>query len=273
MDERLESILHSYRESQGNLTVLTGAGISKESGIPTFRGKEGYWTVGSKEYQPVEMATVRMFNRDPFEVWKWYLYRKTICTNASLNAGHLAVAQLEWIFKDRFCLITQNVDGLHIRAGNSLEKTYQIHGNIDFMRCFKRCTMDIFPIPEEIPPKGKGDVLTEKDRVLLACPYCGSLSRPHVLWFDESYNEIYYRFESSIQRALQTDLLIVIGTSGATNLPMQVGSLVARRNATMIDINPAKNPFSHMAESTERGYYYPGKSSEILPCIVDFLKQ
>ncbi|MFH1625115.1 MAG: Sir2 family NAD-dependent protein deacetylase, partial [Pseudomonadota bacterium] len=112
MDDRLKGILTQFKESDGNLTVLTGAGISAESGIPTFRGKEGYWTIGSKEYRPEEMATLRMFLQDPFEVWQWYLYRRTVCANAHPNSGHTAIVELERIFRDRFCLITQNVDGL-----------------------------------------------------------------------------------------------------------------------------------------------------------------
>ena len=273
MDDRLKEILIRFNELQGNITVLTGAGISAESGIPTFRGKEGYWTVGSREYRPEEMATLRMFTRDPFCVWQWYLYRKTICSKADPNSGHMAIVALERSFDDRFCLITQNVDGLHLRAGNSLERTYQIHGNINFMRCSKECTMDFFPIPREIPPKAKNDAVTDNDKLLLTCPHCGSLSRPHVLWFDESYNERFYRFESSLQRAMETDLLLVVGTSGATNLPMQVGGLTARKGAWIIDVNLEPNPFSRMAESTGNGYYYKGKSGDVLPVIVDFLEE
>ena len=273
MDGRLKDILKFFRESNGDLTILTGAGISAESGIPTFRGKEGFWTVGSKEYRPEEMATWRMFSKEPFEVWQWYLYRRTICAEAAPNQGHMAIVELEGIFKDRFRLITQNVDGLHLRAGNSIENTYQIHGNINFIRCSKECTQEVFPIPRDIPPKAKNEMLSNEDKALLVCPHCGSLTRPHVLWFDESYNEDFYRFESSIQRAMNTDLLLVIGTSGATNLPMQVGKVVAGKGKTIIDVNPLPNPFSRMAETTANGYYCQGKSGEILPEIVDFLKR
>ena len=273
MDEKLKEILKRFIELKGNITVLTGAGISAESGIPTFRGKEGYWTVGSREYRPEEMATLRMFTRNPYGVWQWYLYRNTVCTDAEFNTGHMAIVELERIFKDRFCLITQNVDGLHLRAGNSLERTYQIHGNINFMRCSKECSMDIFSLPREISPKAKNDVLTENDRDLLVCPRCASLSRPHVLWFDECYNERFYRFESSLDRAMETDLLLVVGTSGATNLPMQVGGLAAKKGAWIIDVNPEPNPFSRMAESTGNGCYCRGKSGDVLPAIVDFLEE
>ena len=121
MEDRLQDIVQKFKDSRGNITVLTGAGISAESGIPTFRGRDGYWTIGSKEYHPQEMATFHMFTRRPLDVWAWYLYRKTVCAEAVPNAGHRALVELETLFLDRFCLITQNVDGLHLRAGNTPE--------------------------------------------------------------------------------------------------------------------------------------------------------
>ena len=117
--------LYALRDGDGSLVVLSGAGISAESGIPTFRGKEGYWTVGSTEYHPQEMATFAMFTREPEAIWGWYLYRRTVCHEAGPNAGHQAVVRMEQALGDRFLLITQNVDGLHLRAGNSLERTFQ----------------------------------------------------------------------------------------------------------------------------------------------------
>lgn len=269
MDKKLTDILERFQAAQGKITILTGAGISAESGIPTFRGKEGYWTVGSKEYHPEEMATQKMFQRQPYDVWQWYLYRKGVCNKAQPNPGHRAIADLEAAFADRFCLITQNVDGLHLRAGNSRERTYQIHGNIDFMRCAGECCADLFPVPPGIGAEDKNTPITDAEKKLLVCPHCKSASRPHVLWFDECYDEQFFRFQSSIQKACETDLLIVIGTSGATNLPMQVGSIVADRGAAMIDVNPDENPFSYLAQ--KQGYFYRGKGSEILPDIVRFL--
>lgn len=272
MDEKLTKILQNFKRSKGKITILTGAGISAESGIPTFRGKEGYWTIGSKEYHPEEMATLNMFQQKPYEVWQWYLYRKGVCDQASPNVGHLAVADIEKTFGDRFCLITQNVDGLHLKAGNSEERTYQIHGNIAFMRCSRECRSEIFPIPSAVPAKDKNSPVTDEEKKLLLCPYCGAISRPHILWFDECYDEKYYRFHSSLSRANQTNLLIVVGTSGATNLPMQIGDKVVSRGAAMIDINPQLNPFSSMAKTVPHGYFYQGTSTEILPQIAEFLK-
>jgi len=107
----------------------------------------------------------------------------------------------------------------------------------------------------------------------LICSQCGAISRPHVLWFDECYDENFFRFHSSLRKAEKTDLLLVVGTSGATNLPMQVGVTVVHRGGAVIDINPEPNPFSQMATSVTNGYYYAEKSSEALPQIVEFLRK
>ena len=272
MDHRLEKSLHEFAKGTGRLTVLTGAGISAESNIPTFRGPEGYWTIGSKEYQPQEMATYQMFAQKSDEVWKWYLYRLGVCKRALPNQGHHALVEMEALFKNRFTLITQNVDNLHIRAGNSLDGTFQIHGNVFFMRCFKECTRNVFPIPEALTGKEKNDPLTGQDRQLLLCPHCGSRTRPHVLWFDEIYNEHYYRYHSALKVARETELLIVVGTSGATNLPNQVVWEVKQRNGIILDINIEKNPFSNAALSSRQGVFLQQPGGKALPDIVQYFK-
>ncbi len=253
------------------VTVLTGAGVSAESGIPTFRGPEGYWTLGSKEYQPHEIGTWHLFEKEPDAVWLWYLYRRGVCHQAVPNAGHTALVALEQHLGDRFTLITQNVDGLHLRAGNSLTRTFQIHGNIDYMRCLNEaCSQPISPIPESVPAKSRDSILTDSDRQALRCPDCQTPTRPHVLWFDETYNEEYYRFHSSIETANQTDLLIVVGTSGATTLPHHVVNIVIERRKTVIDINPNQNIFAEVALHCD-GYAISQPSGEVLPEIVDVL--
>ena len=131
MISELEDI---FSDPEKQITVMTGAGISAESGIPTFRGPEGFWTIGSKNYHPQEMATYAMFKQNPDEVWKWYLYRLGICKDAEPNAGHFTISDMEQKLQDRFTLITQNVDNLHLQAGNSEQRTLQIHGNVFFMR-------------------------------------------------------------------------------------------------------------------------------------------
>ena len=263
--------LQEFAQSSKRITALTGAGISAESGIPTFRGPEGIWTVGAKEYRPMEMATYRTFQEQPYEVWKWYLYRMGVCAAAEPNPGHLAVAEMEHSLPGRFTLITQNVDNLHLRAGSSPEHTYQIHGNIFYARCQAACGFGIQPLPEGLKAKGKGDALEEEEISLLACPRCGSTLRPHVLWFDESYDEIHYHFQSSLEAANQTDLLITVGTSGATNLPQQVAWLVYQNGGTIIDINLEQNPFSELAEQSPGGAFIQGASAIVLPEMAEIL--
>jgi NAD-dependent deacetylase len=251
-----------FNDPSKRITVLTGAGISAESGIPTFRGPEGYWTIGSRDYHPQEMATYSMYCQQPDEVWKWYLYRLSVCGKAEPNAGHLALVEMENRFDDRFALITQNVDNLHLRAGNSEKRTYQIHGNIMFMRCRNECRMKLHPLPQDILPRKKNQDLSDVDKKHLSCPDCGCQTRPHVLWFDECYDEHYFKFESSMSIAAGTDLLIIAGTSGATTLPNHVASIVYQNGGTIIDINIEENPFSELAMNSPGGAFMKMTCSE-----------
>lgn len=262
-DSEMEAAVRSVYRTGDRVTVLTGAGISAESGIPTFRGPEGYWTIGSKVYHPEDMATNAMFMQNPDETWRWYLNRLGVCRHAQPNPGHLALVELENILGDRFTLITQNVDGLHLRAGNSPERTFQIHGNIDFMRCSQHCTTEIYPLPDGMV-KGAIETLTDADRRALQCPRCGSRTRPHVLWFDEFYDETWYRFQSSLAVAAQTELLIIVGTSGATSLPNQVALQVLENEGIIIDVNVQQNPFTELA-MIGGGFFLQGESGTVLP--------
>ncbi len=235
------------------LTVITGAGISAESGIPTFRGPEGYWTVGAKEYHPTEMATNQMFRQQPWDVWQWYLYRASVCAQAKPNRGHELLVELETRLQDRFLLITQNVDNLHPRAGSSKQRTYQVHGNIFQMRCFNECQPQLYPLPDSVWPREKQQPVTDKEKQILTCPVCGGIARPHVLWFDECYDEAYFRFESALQRAAQTDVLLVLGTSGSTNLPLHVANTVYRQGKTIIEIGIEDTNFTDIARASRGG--------------------
>src|SRR5262245_34496521 len=114
---KLLAPLAAGADTEQKVIVLTGAGVSAESGIPTFRGKEGYWTVGAREYHPQELATHAAFEAMPLEVWAWYLYRRGVCRAAAPNPAHAAIAAIERALGNRFVLVTQNVDGLHLRAG------------------------------------------------------------------------------------------------------------------------------------------------------------
>ncbi|HSO18404.1 MAG TPA: Sir2 family NAD-dependent protein deacetylase [Desulfosarcina sp.] len=266
--EAAKALLNETIRRNGQVTVLSGAGISAESGIPTFRGPEGFWTVGSRQYHPQEMATAAMFNRDPESVWVWYLYRWGLCRRARPNDGHRAVAAMEKGLGDRFALITQNVDGLHIRAGSSLQRTFQIHGNIFYTRCASACTDDILALPAGLGDKQKGGFLTDPERRRLKCRDCGSWLRPHVLWFDESYNERHYHFRSALKTADRTRLLITVGTTGTTTLPSYVVERVLRGGGLMIDINVADNPFADLAIKSGRGIAVRRRSSHTLTELV-----
>lgn len=256
---------------QEPITVLTGAGISAESGIPTFRGPEGYWTVGSTVYHPQEMATFAMFSKQPWEVWKWYLYRLAVCLRADPNPGHKALVDLETQFKDRFTLITQNVDGLHLRAGSTPQRTFQIHGNVGYMRCAVACSNHLYRIPDQLRHRDPSLSLSPADRTLLACPSCGEMSRPHVLWFDETYDETFFRFHSSMEVAAATRLLIVVGTSGATNLPNQVVRTVYGTGGSIVDINIEANPFSALAQASPGGAFIKSPAANALTHLVGIL--
>ena len=227
------------------LVILTGAGISAESGIPTFRGKDGYWTVGSKHYHPTEMATNLAFQQMPEEVWAWYLHRMEICEKAFPNKGHKLIVDLEEKYADKFQLITQNVDNLHIRAGNKSEYCYEIHGNITKMRCSEDCNLKLLNTP--------------KDRSIetilkLKCADCSAILRPHVLWFDEYYNDELFFFRQSLKIASNCKTLITIGTSAATNLPNQFVRSAYHAKVAIYDINPEENTFSDYAKSSGGEY-------------------
>jgi NAD-dependent deacetylase len=191
-----------------------------------------------------------------------------VCGRAKPNRGHLALVAMEKLFRDNFTLITQNVDNLHLRAGNNPDRTYQIHGNIFFMRCADECRATRYPMPPGVSGKSKDQVLSPDEIELLKCPACGQISRPHVLWFDETYNEVHFKFESSLQAAAKTDLLIIVGTAGATNLPNQVAALAKRAGAVLIDINIEANPFSRLAVSDQKGFFIQESSGKALADIL-----
>ncbi len=250
---------------------LTGAGISAESGIPTFRGPEGYWQVGSENYFPEQLATRAAFERMPDEIWAWYLYRRAVCRVAKPNPAHEALVALERSLGDRFCLVTQNVDGLHLRAGNTLERTLQIHGNIDFVRCADACSTKLHPMPAVSETWPKERRLTDAERKLLACPDCGARARPHVLWFDECYDEDLFRASSALRAANEAALLVVVGTAGATNLPNQIVRRVASRGAPVIVVNVEETVFSPFAHESG-GADLHGTATRWLPPIVERLR-
>ncbi len=219
------------------VVAITGAGISAESGVPTFRGKDGLW----KSFRAEDLATPWAFERDPALVWKWYDWRRGLIAKARPNAGHLALAEMEKRYPE-FTLITQNVDGLHRKAGS--HKVIEIHGNLWRVRCTaeeKIFYLEDVPLPE-IPPH---------------CS-CGALVRPDVVWFGESLNPMLIQ-ES--QRALATcDLLFVVGTSGIVQPVASFPAIAKQSGAYIVEINPEPTPISAIASISLKG-----KSGEILP--------
>lgn len=252
----------------GRVVVLTGAGISAASGIPTFRGPEGYWTIGSRVYQPMELATRAAFEQMPRDVWQWYLHRLKVCAAADPNHGHTALARLEDAIGDRFTLVTQNVDGLHLRAGNSRERTLEIHGNIADMRGVQSGSTPRYPVPPSLLDRASDAPLTDEEFALLSTPE-GQAARPHVLWFDESYDEVRYRAETAIQKAAQCDVMLIVGTSGATQLPLHCCAVAAQRGATLLDINPEPNPFRRFIEEHHLGAWSDEPAEVLLPQLVE----
>jgi NAD-dependent deacetylase len=250
----------------GVVIALTGAGVSAESGIPTFRGKDGYWTVGAREYHPQELATRSAFEAMPWDVWAWYLYRRGVCRAAEPNAGHRALVEWDAALGERFAIVTQNVDGLHRRAGSPDARLHEIHGDIDLMRCSDECTHDRYAIPASIPAIARGDGVPDDVRAQLACPRCGALARPHVLWFDESYDEARYRLDTVRGLAARAALVVIAGTSAQTNLPWQVVTIAARRGAAIVDINVEANPFGEIAAESAGAIRAP--AGEVLPMLV-----
>jgi NAD-dependent deacetylase len=271
LDSGLVSLARDAVAATGPVVFLTGAGISADSGIPTFRGTEGYWTIGSRNYHPQELATHAAFTDMPEEVWAWYLYRRGICRAAQPNDAHRALVRCEEGLGDRFLLVTQNVDGLHLRAGNSAARLYQVHGNTDYMRCEDEHPR-IRPIPEAIPcdwPKGKK--LGPRDLIALRCCSQQRLARPHVLWFDESYDEPLFRYQSALQAALTAAMLVVVGTSGSTTLPTHMVHVAARRGIPLVCINQDESPFTELARASPRGLVLLGTATEHVPSVVSAL--
>ncbi len=231
--------LKDARNQGGSGVILTGAGISAESGIPTFRGAGGLW----KTYRPEELATAEAFEARPEVVWEWYEWRRDIIRKAQANPGHQAIAGLEGMFPN-LLLITQNVDDLHERAGSI--NLVHLHGTIFHNRCFNGCPgLAKASKPQPDIPK---------------CP-CGGLMRPAVVWFGEMLPE--EDLERAARASQEASVFLSVGTSGivhpAASLPLAAKS----RGAFLIEVNPDPTPLSPSADLVLRG-----PSGEILPALV-----
>ena len=205
------------------LVVLTGAGISAESGVPTFRGEGGLW----REYRAEDLATPRAFGRDPGLVWAWYAWRRGLIGGCRPNAAHHTLVAMEADFQD-FVLVTQNVDGLHRLAGS--RNVVELHGNIWRQRCTRACRPAWEdrrqPLPE-IPAR---------------CPDCGALARPDVVWFGESLPVA--PLEAAWAAARRCQLMLVVGTSALVQPAASLPLLALEAGAHVTEINPQRTPLS-----------------------------
>ena len=219
------------------VAAITGAGISAESGVPTFRGDGGLW----RNYRAEDLATPAAFARDPQLVWDWYDWRRSICSAAEPNAAHRTIGAMEDFYPE-FLLITQNVDGLHNRAGS--KKIAEIHGNIWKARCTK-CGEHFAAL--ETP-------LSSMPR----CPACGALARPHIVWFGESYDA--ELLESVLRFLSRTDLVLVVGTSGMVPMPVYLTQHAVQAGACAIDVNLEDSQLTSVVHGSLRG-----KAGDVLP--------
>jgi NAD-dependent deacetylase len=220
-----------------SVAVLTGAGISAESGIPTFRGAAGLW----RDYKPEDLATPEAFARDPRLVWEWYNWRRELIAKAQPNAAHRALVQIE-IRKPRFTLITQNVDGLHDLAGSG--KILKLHGDIWRMRC-TTCGANFpnrrIPLPK-IPPH---------------CA-CGGLARPGVVWFGEPLPD--GMMKEAEHAAAAAQVFLVIGTSAVVYPAAGLVPYAKNAGAKVIEINTEPSAMSGVVDCI-----LEGPAGEILP--------
>lgn len=232
------------------IAVLTGAGVSKESGVPTFRdAMDGLWA----RFDPQELATPQAFRANPKLVWDWYEYRRGMVRQAKPNPGHLALAELQKRCP-QLTLITQNVDSLHEEAGS--RNVIHLHGEIERTKCATGCQgdptyIDLKTVPpsEETPPR---------------CPYCGDFLRPDVVWFGEILPA--QALEDAKEACAEAEVMLVVGTSGLVQPAASLPLLALTRGASLIEVNPEPSTLSAHADLV-----LAGPSGEVLPLIVEAL--
>ena len=236
-------MIERFRRAK-RLVVITGAGISDESGVPTFRGANGLW----RRYRAEDLATPLAFERDPRLVWEWYDWRRQLISGKEPNAGHVAIAAMEDLVEE-FLLITQNVDGLHRKAGS--RKLIEIHGNLWRVRCMAEGK--VFPNSEvplkEIPPRCE----------------CGALLRPDVVWFGESLLE--KDLADSYAALKECDCLMVVGTSAVVQPVASFPAIARNGGAFVVEINLEPTPVSGWVDES-----IPGRSGQVLPRLLESLK-
>jgi NAD-dependent deacetylase len=219
--------VHQALEQIVSIAVLTGAGISSESGIPTFRGSDGLW----KNYRPEDLATPEAYAKHPSLVWEWYKMRFETVMKAEPNAAHHALVKLAR--EKQLTLVTQNVDGLHERAGSS--DVLELHGNITKSRCERCRHLEALQEGFEIPP---------------ICKKCGSRMRPNVVWFGETLPQTV--FQKAVQAFAKCEVALIVGTSGVVEPAASLARLAKQQGAVVVEINPTETPLSFFADVSLR---------------------
>lgn len=232
-----------------NIVAVTGAGISAESGIPVFRGPGGFW----RKYRATDLATPEAFRANPSLVWEFYHYRRTVAFAAQPNKAHLALAKYEEICKKdgrKLTVITQNVDGLHIRAGS--ENVIEMHGSLRKIICTKCKEIEVNtdnPINETFRGRGEPSNMDEDSKSpipredLPKCKKCNSLARPYIVWFGESLEpEVMRKSRELIENC---DLCLVIGTSSVVYPAAMFAPTVVRRGKPVAEFNLNEEPAEH----------------------------
>jgi NAD-dependent deacetylase len=224
--------------------VLTGAGISAESGIPTFRGEDGLWN----RFRAEDLATPEAFRKDPALVWEWYDWRRGLMSKVEPNPAHKVLALWETRLPG-LSIITQNIDGLHQKAGS--KNVVELHGNIWKVRCTKERTVSANTEPhlEEIPPR---------------CPTCGAVLRPDVVWFGESLERAV--LEEAGRLSTTCEVMVVVGTSALVHPAASLPLAALESGARLVEINPDSTPLTRLAHFSLRG-----KAGEVLPLVQDRL--
>lgn len=234
------ALTDSWRAAR-HAVVLCGSGVSAESGVPTFRDAQtGMWA----SFRPEDLATPEAFQRNPSQVWDWYAWRRELCDRIEPNAGHLALARLASAMP-RLTLLTQNVDGLHQRAGSP--EVLEIHGNIHRNLCFAEGT-----------PVSDADMIAGRPPT---CVRCGSLVRPAVVWFGEAIDSD--MLDRALEACRDCDVFISAGTSSEVYPAAGFGRIAADTGAVLVEVNPDETPLTPICD-----YVLRGQSATLLPALV-----
>jgi NAD-dependent deacetylase len=226
-----------------HVVVLTGAGVSAESGVPTFReAQTGLW----ERYDPHELATPEAFHRHPKRVWKWYQWRRALIRNVQPNHGHLALVQLAQ-HVPRLTLVTQNVDGLHQQAGS--QDVIELHGNIHRSICSTEGTL------------ARAEDVDEQGERLPRCKRCGSLLRPDVVWFGEALPRA--ALSAAVSAVETCDLFFAVGTSALVYPAAALPPMAAERGAITVEVNTERTPITRLVN-----YHLQGRSGVVLPALL-----